>query len=189
MPYNASFRTYVLCDFTQFIKGSNVPSIKTIAIIVILLIIIASNTFDLINDFATNESTWHIVEEIIVISLALTLIAYLIHNVKQHTVHVQQLRQELKTTEHFLEQSNTRIHNARKQYSAVIHQQFDDWELSQSQQQIALLLLKGLSFNEIAAIRDTKEKTVRQQASEIYKKSGVTGRHAFSAWFFEDFLN
>jgi len=166
-----------------------VPSIKTIAIIIVLLIIIASNTFDLINDFATNESTWHIVEEIIVISLALTLISYLIHNLKQHTVHVQALRQELKTIEQSLQQSNTRIHIARKEYSNVIHQQFDDWQLSQSQQQIALLLLKGLSFNEIAAIRDTKEKTVRQQASEIYKKSGVAGRHAFSAWFFEDFLN
>jgi DNA-binding NarL/FixJ family response regulator len=46
-----------------------------------------------------------------------------------------------------------------------------------------------LSFNEIAAVRETKEKTVRQQASEIYRKSGVSGRHAFSAWFFEDFLN
>jgi DNA-binding CsgD family transcriptional regulator len=52
-----------------------------------------------------------------------------------------------------------------------------------------LLLLKGLSFNEISAIRETKEKTVRQQASEIYKKAGVVGRHAFAAWFFEDFLN
>lgn len=164
-------------------------NIKTAAIIVILLIVIVSNTFDLINDFATDESTWHIVEEITVISLALALISYLIINLKQYSTHVQELREELKTTEHSLEASNARIHNARKEYSNVIHQQFDDWKLSQSQQQIALLLLKGLTFNEIAVIRDTKEKTVRQQASEIYKKSGVAGRHAFSAWFFEDFLN
>jgi len=164
-------------------------NLKTIGIIIILLIVMISNAFDLINDFATNESTWHIVEESIVITLALTLIAYLILNLKKNTVNLQQLRQELEAKEHSLEQSNTRIHNARKEYSQVIHQQFDDWQLSQSQQQIALLLLKGLSFNEIAAIRETKEKTVRQQASEIYKKANVAGRHAFSAWFFEDFLN
>ena len=163
-------------------------NLKTIAIIIILLIVIVSNAFDLINDFATDESSWHIIEESIVITLALALIAYLIINLKQHTVNLQQLRQELESTEHSLEQSNTLIHNARKEYSHVIHQQFDDWQLSQSQQQIALLLLKGLSFNEIAAIRETKEKTVRQQASEIYKKADVAGRHAFSAWFFEDFL-
>jgi len=164
-------------------------NLKTIGIIIILLIVMISNAFDLINDFATNESTWHIVEESIVITLALTLIAYLILNLKKNTVNLQQLRQELEAKEHSLEQSNARIHNARKEYSQVIHQQFDDWQLSQSQQQIALLLLKGLSFNEIAAIRETKEKTVRQQASEIYKKANVAGRHAFSAWFFEDFLN
>ena len=164
-------------------------NIKSLAIIGILLIVIASNAFDLFIDFTTNESTWHIIEESIVISLALALIAYLIINLKQHSNNLLQLREELQTTEHSLEQSNTRIHNARKEYSHVIHQQFDDWHLSQSQQQIALLLLKGLSFNEIAAIRETKEKTVRQQASEIYKKANVAGRHAFSAWFFEDFLN
>lgn len=164
-------------------------NIKSLAIIGILLIVIASNAFDLFIDFTTDESSWHIIEESIVISLALALIAYLIINLKQHGINLQQLRQELKTTEHSLEESNARIHVARKEYSLVIHQQFDDWQLSQSQQQIALLLLKGLSFNEIAAIRETKEKTVRQQASEIYKKANVVGRHAFSAWFFEDFLN
>ena len=49
-------------------------------------------------------------------------------------------------------------------------------------------LLKGLSFDEIATVRDTKEKTVRQQATAIYRKSGLNGRHEFAAWFFEDFL-
>jgi len=31
-------------------------------------------------------------------------------------------------------------------------------------------------------------KTVRQQAPASYKKSDVSGRHAFSAWFIEDIL-
>ena len=51
-----------------------------------------------------------------------------------------------------------------------------------------MLLLKGLSLKEIAAVRNTHEKTTRQQASAIYRKAGVTGRHAFSAWFIEDYL-
>lgn len=147
------------------------------------------NTFDLVVDFATNESIWHIIEEITVITLSVGLIVFLTIELKQKKRDLQALKEELKTTEHSLTQSTTFIQNARKEYSAIIHQQFYEWQLSQSQQQIALLLLKGLSFNEIAAIRDTKEKTVRQQASEIYKKADVAGRHAFSAWFFEDFLN
>jgi hypothetical protein len=50
------------------------------------------------------------------------------------------------------------------------------------------LQIKGLTLKEIANIRDTNDKTVRQQASSIYQKSGVNGRHGFSAWFIEDFL-
>ena len=53
---------------------------------------------------------------------------------------------------------------------------------------VAMLLLKGLSFKEIASVRSTMEKTVRQQASAIYRKAKVNGRHAFSAWFIEDLL-
>ncbi|MFK3865693.1 helix-turn-helix transcriptional regulator [Pseudoalteromonas rhizosphaerae] len=51
-----------------------------------------------------------------------------------------------------------------------------------------MLLLKGLSFKEISALRSTKEKTVRQQASDIYSKADLEGRHEFAAWFLEDFM-
>ncbi len=48
------------------------------------------------------------------------------------------------------------------------------------------LLLKGLRFDEIAAVRNGKEKTARQQASAIYSKSGLNDRHAFAAQVFEE---
>lgn len=163
--------------------------LKTAVMIVIMVIVIISNTLDLVDDFSSGESWWHIIEETVVITLALSLITYLLLNLRQQSRAMQQLKQELATTEQSLARSHSRMSEARKQYSQLIQQQFDEWGLSQSEQEIALLLLKGLSFSEIAAIRQTKEKTVRQQASEIYKKSGVSGRHAFSAWFFEDFLN
>lgn len=40
----------------------------------------------------------------------------------------------------------------------------------------------------LLVLRGTAEKTIRHQASSVYKKAGVSGRHAFSAWFIEDFL-
>lgn len=67
-----------------------------------------------------------------------------------------------------------------------LSEQFTRWQLTPSESEIALLLLKGLSFDEIANIRQTKQKTVRQQATSIYKKAHVNGRHEFSAWFIED---
>lgn len=77
---------------------------------------------------------------------------------------------------------------ARQEYTRAVQQQFELWSLTRSEQEVALLLLKGLSFKEIASVRSTKEKTVRQQASAIYAKADVDGRHTFCAWFMEDFI-
>lgn len=64
--------------------------------------------------------------------------------------------------------------------------QFKQWRFTPSETEIAYLLLKGLSFDEISTIRQTKQKTVRQQATSIYRKAKVNGRHEFAAWFIED---
>ena len=87
-----------------------------------------------------------------------------------------------------LESSNVRLQDGKKEYQKVIQWQFTEWGLSPSEQEVALLMLKGLSVKEISASRSTHEKTVRKQASAIYEKSGLGGRHELSAWFFEDLL-
>ncbi|MDC9715117.1 MAG: LuxR C-terminal-related transcriptional regulator [Gammaproteobacteria bacterium] len=68
----------------------------------------------------------------------------------------------------------------------VLNGQFERWSLSKSEQEVALLLIKGLSFEQINQIRGTKEKTVRQQASTIYQKSNLDGRSHLAAYFLED---
>lgn len=87
---------------------------------------------------------------------------------------------------------NGLVENSREitqQYRAVIQRQFETWQLTRSEQDIALALIKGLSFREIAELRDTREKTVRQQAATVYKKAGLSGRHELAGWFFEDLLD
>ena len=66
--------------------------------------------------------------------------------------------------------------------------QFGAWQLSPAEAEVALLLLKGLSFKEIAAVRQTGERTAREQAGAVYRKAGVGGRAELSAWFIEDLL-
>lgn len=70
----------------------------------------------------------------------------------------------------------------------VMNKQFADWELSKSEREVALLLIKGMSMKEISGLRQVKEKTVRQQATQIYAKSGYSGRHELAAHFIEDLL-
>jgi DNA-binding CsgD family transcriptional regulator len=71
---------------------------------------------------------------------------------------------------------------------AAIDAQFERWGLSSAEREVALLLLKGLSHKEIAAIRETSEKTVRQQSLAAYRKAGLSGRAELSAFFLEDLL-
>jgi DNA-binding CsgD family transcriptional regulator len=70
----------------------------------------------------------------------------------------------------------------------AIEAQFSRWNLTEAEREVALLLLKGLSLKEVAAIRATSERTIRAQARSIYTKAGLTGRAALSAFFLEDLL-
>lgn len=71
---------------------------------------------------------------------------------------------------------------------AAIETQFSRWNLTEAEREVALLLLKGLSHQEVAAVRAVSERTVREQARSIYSKAGLTGRTALSAFFLEDLL-
>ncbi len=70
----------------------------------------------------------------------------------------------------------------------AIDVQFKRWHLSDAEREVALLLLKGLSTKEVAAVRGGSERTVREHARSIYSKAGLTGRAALAAFFLEDLL-
>jgi DNA-binding NarL/FixJ family response regulator len=69
---------------------------------------------------------------------------------------------------------------------AELDKQFQKWDMSAAECEVGLLMLKGLSHKEIAALRNTSDATVRQQAQAIYRKAGLPGKTAFSAYFLED---
>lgn len=69
-----------------------------------------------------------------------------------------------------------------------IEKQFEIWQLTDSEREVGLLMLKGFSHREIAGLRGTTEATVRHQARAVYQKSGMPGRAAFCAFFLEDLL-
>jgi len=70
----------------------------------------------------------------------------------------------------------------------AIARQFSAWGLTDAESDVGLLLLKGLSLQDIADLRETSERTVREQARAVYRKSNLAGRNALSAYFLEDLL-
>lgn len=78
--------------------------------------------------------------------------------------------------------------NALRGLGEAIDQQFDAWALTPAEKETALFLLKGFSHKETAALTNRSERTVRQHAVSVYRKSGLGGRAELSAFFFEDML-
>ena len=72
--------------------------------------------------------------------------------------------------------------------SSALDSQFERWGLTPAEAEVALLLLKGLSFKEVAQVRDVSERTARDQARAVYAKGGLGGRAELSAFFLEDLL-
>lgn len=71
---------------------------------------------------------------------------------------------------------------------ADLDAQLEAWGLTFAERDVALLILKGLSHKEVAALRGTPEATVRQQSQAIYRKADLPGKTAFCAYFLEDLL-
>ncbi len=69
-----------------------------------------------------------------------------------------------------------------------IQNEFDKWNLTVAEREIAVLLLKGLRLKDIAEARGTSERTVRQQAQAVYKKANLDGRFELAAYFIEDVM-
>ncbi len=80
----------------------------------------------------------------------------------------------------------TKVRSHLAGLKAGMDTQFHEWDMTAAEREVGLLVLKGLSHKEIAALRATTEATVRQQAQSIYRKSSLPGKTAFSAYFLED---
>lgn len=70
----------------------------------------------------------------------------------------------------------------------TINCEFQRWALTEAERCTAILLLKGLSHKDIADRCGRSERTVRQHAVAVYRKSGLAGRAELAAFFMEDLL-
>jgi DNA-binding NarL/FixJ family response regulator len=132
--------------------------------------------FDIIVDLVEKDESWlHLLVESIVF-LAISTVLF------QELRRLRQLKAELS-------EERTRTARLSGELLAVMRKQFAQWRLSPSESEIALLLIKGLSMKEIAEARQVKEKTIRQQATSVYAKSGYAGRHELAAHFIEDLMS
>jgi len=103
----------------------------------------------------------------------------------QHDERVSLIR-DLKIARAEGEAWRSKVQSRMNSIKREMENQFEAWGMTAAEQDIGMLILRGLNHKEIASLRGTGEATVRQQAQSIYRKAGLPGKTAFSAYFLED---
>ncbi len=161
---------------------------KNILLLAFFYIFLA-NIFPFIEDIVEGyHDSMHIAQEGFVAFLCIIAIYIIWKEMIDNRHSVKSLEQNLKKVKKDKESYSQQAQVLKVGLIKALNSQFEQWSLSKSEQEVALLLIKGLSFEQISQIRGTKEKTVRQQASTIYQKSNLDGRSHLAAYFLEDLL-
>lgn len=155
-------------------------------VIIILTLVAGVVTFDLITDTKEGVIFWHVLIEG---TAGLAAIFGLFYFAKGSFGLKQKLINENLLLKKEALEWKTEAHKHIEGLSTSIDLQLTKWKLSAAEKEVALLLLKGLSLKEVAALRNTTEKTARVQSIAIYSKSGLAGRSEFAAFFLEDLLS
>ena len=155
---------------------------------VLFAIIAAVVLTDLGFDVSEGASPGHLIAEVSVVIFSLIGVAALWSRLRRLRLDADRLRLSLDETRADAERWRERASDHIRGLAEAIDEQFDAWELTPAEREVALLLLKGLSMKEIASVRGVSPRTVRQQAHVVYKKADLGGRADLSAFFLEDLL-
>src|SRR5690242_3299662 len=143
---------------------------------VVLALVAALVGVDVASDARAGGSTGHVVLEGVLLVVALAGTAALWAQLFASRRRAGALERDLVRAEADLARFRAESHDLLRGLAEVIDRQFDRWGLSTAEREIALLLLKGLTHKDIASVRETSERTVRQQSLAVYRKAGLAGR-------------
>lgn len=153
------------------------------------------SAWDLMTDLGEGTTPSHVVVEGAVFAIGFLGAAYVTRLLLDAARQVRQTAAELASMSHALQRTEadarrwqSEARDLMRGLSEAIDEQFDRWQLSTAEREVALLLLKGLSHRDVAKIRQVTEATARQQARSVYKKGGLEGRHDLAAFFLEDLM-
>ena len=86
-------------------------------------------------------------------------------------------------------QANETIKIQRGHFDEVALTRFKVWAFTNSETDVAKLILRGMSLKEIAEARTVSIGTIKAQTNSILKKSGAENRAAFLGLFIDEFLD
>lgn len=165
---------------------------------VALLLFVATGlamVLNLVIHFLSDHTTQHLLLEVVVMVVSAAGVAFFWRELHRERARAHRMDRALAAAHSEsrrwraeAERWRAEAREALDGLGSAIEVQFDRWSLTAAEAEVALLLLKGLSHKEIAAVRGVSERTARQQSLAVYRKAEVAGRAELSAFFLEDLL-
>ena len=155
---------------------------------VVLLAIVIGGTADLILDRPETLLSAHVLLELTMVLGALATVTWLWLGWSRAERSVGELQRSLEERREERDRWKESAERALEGLGQAIDDQFRRWELTPSEREVALLLLKGYSHKAIARHTDRSPQTVRQHAGSVYAKAGLSGRAELAAYFLEDLI-
>lgn len=159
-----------------------------LALAAIFLLIVVGGIVDLILDAPERLFTPHVLFEVGMVLVSLAAAAWLARGWVRASSRVGALEREIAGREAERDAWRARGRRAIEGLRAALDEQFDAWELTPTEREVALRLLAGESHKRIARETDRSERTVRQHAISVYRKAGLTGRAQLAGFFLGDLL-
>lgn len=156
--------------------------------LIFIFLIILFTAYDIMGDLNDKVPYDHILHEISILLFSLVLFILQLRSSANKSTQIKLMGSELEKLNKEKEEYRSDLGHHAQAIADAIEVQLNNWELTASEKDIALLLIKGLSMKEIAELRNSKESTVRQQAMAVYKKSNLQNRQQLAAFFLEDIL-
>ncbi|MBL8020781.1 MAG: helix-turn-helix transcriptional regulator [Leptospirales bacterium] len=164
----------------------SMPSFRTrIIYSAILVLLMCGEAIDVTNDFIKEGITTGVVLDLALFFFVGLGVGYILY----------QSSRDLQTTHGHLLQARKDLEDFRNKNKEVLRSmreaillQFQNWGLSPSETRVAEFLIRGYSTRQMGAMLKKSERTVRNQALAVYRKSGMTGRSDLSAFFLQDIM-
>ena len=154
----------------------------------LLLAIVVVGVVDIILDAPARLLSLHVLIEVALVSLSLATALYLWWGWYRAERSLVAAERRLLDQQADRDAWKRRTEDLLSGLGSAIDEQLVAWRLTPAERETALLLLQGHGHKRIAKLTGRSERTVRQHAVAVYRKSGLSGRAGLAGFFLEGLL-
>ncbi|MDH5720979.1 MAG: hypothetical protein OEZ13_10280 [Spirochaetia bacterium] len=154
-------------------------------IVIILGVLLIFSFWDIYDDLYLGFDFSHLFVESLFFIFIGWLFIFFFKTLLNQTRSIEKLKSDNKALKEKSKYWKIKTSKIRSNIRNDIENQLKEWGLTETEITVAFLVIRGYSFMQIANLLKKSERTARQQAIEIYKKSGFNSRAEFTAFFLE----